>query len=98
MVTALKPASEFPIDMLRYDNCVPASERDASAIARLGYGYDRGWSGDHTEVIALIRYARVDDNEPVTEETGALHANSYARWRTKFHWDVVSDKLDERDV
>lgn len=77
--------------MLRYDNCVPATEADAHAI-------ERCLGPDRKETIALLRYVRAEDGEEITPETGALHANSHARWRTKFGWDVVKDEIDPRDM
>lgn len=92
VVRSLRSGLDFPFDMLRYDNCVPASEEDAGTMARsfsapLGEG----------TTVALTRLARIEKDVVVTEDTGRLGQNSRDRWRSKFHWEVVSDEIDERD-
>lgn len=53
-VTPQRPIVEFPIEMLRYDSCIPATERDAHAIAASISGARRG------PPINLIRVSRTD--------------------------------------
>lgn len=63
----------FPIDMLRYDNCVPASESDALKIANT---FDNPTLAD-TERITLRRFAPAVTQGPTV-----------ARWES-FGWKVV---------
>lgn len=93
----------FPIDTLRYDNCVPASEEDAGSITQSHF---RGQSHVRAiplsglpglRIVWLTRFARVEGDDPVTKDTGKLHQNSLDRWKSKFGWEVIEDTLDDRE-
>lgn len=70
----------FPLDMLRYDSCVPATEQDANTIkatiADSGVPMPEAWTGH----VVLRRFYQ-----------GAAHERTnmnMARWRT-YGWDVI---------
>lgn len=65
----------FPIDMLRYDCCIPATERDASTI-RLLQSADANDLGPEQWTIELIRFV-VEPGVP-----------SISRWKS-FGWEVI---------
>ena len=68
----------FPIDMLRYDNCVPATESDAHLIeAMIGHMYE----APAPARITLRRFAVNGDD--------AAHKMAEERWRS-FGWTVVT--------
>ncbi len=74
---------DFPIDMLRYDRAVPATERDANTITREGRTelVDDGkgntvWTTSARRV-SLVRYSSAGKSGPCIE-----------RWRS-FGWRVV---------
>lgn len=69
----------FPIDMLRYDNCVPASEPDANIIRStfFDHGTERAGVGTIVEVAKFY-------------PTGGNHAPTYGRWES-FGWRVLTD-------
>jgi hypothetical protein len=71
----------FPIDMLRYDRCVPESESDAAEIARL----IRYESDDKPKRIALLRFGA---NPYQIEGESRME---YGRWLS-FGWRVVSER------
>ena len=66
----------FPIDMLRYDNCVPASESDAHAIERSVEDFSK----DPIRV-NLRRFAVNGDP--------SAHVHAAMRWGS-FGWTVVT--------
>jgi hypothetical protein len=65
---------EFPIDMCRYDNCVPYSQADVSMIANPRDGVREGG-----HVIKLTRYV----------PAGCDPLPTIDRWRS-FGWHVMS--------
>lgn len=50
--------SDFPLDMLRYDNCYPARSEDAAAIVATIARYD----GEHETIKLEKRHAGKDPN------------------------------------
>lgn len=70
----------FPIDMLRYDRCVPASENDAHKIQRACL--DEGRSQDVQE-IELLKFS----SGSTLDELAQLSNASRARW-SSFGWTV----------
>jgi hypothetical protein len=83
-VQATSPGREFPLDMLRYDSCVPATETDAGIIAATLRGdHERlqavGWTG----VVTLRRFSQTK---------GAMLTSG--RWES-FGWRVVSHDVRE---
>lgn len=67
----------FPFDMLRYDNCVPATERDS---ATMGDGDPmEGIGGISSRRRVTLKRFSFTTNHPATE----------GRWRS-FGWMVVS--------
>lgn len=72
-------SGSFPIDMLRYDRCVPASEQDAVEIQRTFNESPRSH-----KPIALIRFgAGPWDGTPRME---------YGRWQS-FGWVVQNERI-----
>lgn len=65
----------FPIDMLRYDSCIPASEADSNVIA---VTHTPGYRRDTEKVVKLRKYTAVRGVAPATE----------GRWQS-FGWTVV---------
>lgn len=53
-VTPERPMASFPVDMLRYDSCIPASEADAHEIEASISGARMG------KPINLVRVSRTD--------------------------------------
>jgi hypothetical protein len=88
-VTAtVEGAGEFPIDMLRYDACWPASERDSAILLD-------SMNGSGRRKVQLYHYtesapARLDPRDP--EYMGARVGLTPARWRS-FSWRIVSVEL-----
>lgn len=68
-------SSPFPIDMLRYDACYPATSADCEIIT--GYGYD----GEKVRVTLKHRVLK-NENPQACPERG--------RW-SSFKWQVVGD-------
>ena len=95
IVVEARSARPFPIDMLRYDSCVPANEEDAHRIERMLLRYANG-SDWVIEQVALLRFAPIDADADADASTGALGQNSIARWRSKYGWVVVSDEPDDQ--
>ena len=78
-------ALPFPIDMLRYDACRPASESDSSSIIR---SFDHGPRVEPVE----IRHER-----PSTAFAAARWEPTNARWES-FGWEVVPGSLTRRET
>ena len=79
VVKQSRPGSPFPLDMLRYDTCVPASESDANLIRYTIEDHvetlkSLGWNG----TVLLRRFERDGAGQPTD-----------ARWRS-FGWEIVS--------
>lgn len=78
----------FPIDMLRYDRCVPETERDASEIAA---SFSRHFMGEKMRV-KLLRFGA----NPLPANGGCFNGVSanprmeYGRWAS-FGWTVVEE-------
>lgn len=80
VLTVSVPRGSFPLDMLRYDNCVPATERDSGKIGRMVAGQSS--TEDHT--VRLRRFSL--NNKP----------DSYARARWESFGCVVDEVTEER--
>lgn len=78
MLLVVEGQRSFPIDMLRYDSCVPAEERDSRAIERSVWPEARA-----VERVSLRRFA-VDDDRG--------HHLAEKRWNA-FGWKVISYEL-----
>lgn len=72
---------QFPIDMLRYDECHPASESDSGQIMKT---FEPGGS-DENETIMLIHYTPYKHWEPTK-----------ARWAS-FGWKVLDHVTTNQD-
>lgn len=68
---------EFPIDMLRYDSCVPATEKDVMRMLNTLYGSDVYVEGPINRDVKLRRFYPV----------GGTAAPTVARW-VSFGWEV----------
>lgn len=62
-IQPLPPGYEFPYEILALFQCAPATAEDGQNIAGLGYGYDRGCSGNHATVIRLFAYSLSDTDD-----------------------------------
>jgi hypothetical protein len=81
-VISKKPFNDFPIDMLRYDRCFPATDEDALNIStRILI------DGEEKEPVRvkLLKYAE-------TKETG--FQISHSRWES-FGWTVVEEDVNK---
>lgn len=74
-IYTVEGTGEFPIDMLRYDTCVPVHEGDAIQIQRT-FGEDRG-KFDEPRRVRIRKYSFLAEAK-LTDE----------RWRS-FGWKVV---------
>lgn len=81
ILTVTVHRGSFPIDMLRYDNCVPATERDSGKIGRM-LGQLSGDPEDRT--VRLRRFSR--NHKP----------DSYARARWESFGCTVVEATEER--
>lgn len=74
----------FPIDMLRYDRCTPATENDSGKIAGM---CSRGYPREQEEAtVTLTGYS----------QTRTPHITE-ARWKS-FGCDVVRDSIEVRKM
>lgn len=83
MVVESRQVRSFPLDMLRYDNCVPATEADSNAIEKS----INGDSSTHGVLRVTLRRFAVDNDR--YRQRSALD-----RWLS-FGWHVVDYKLLE---
>lgn len=76
----------FPIDMLRYCNCLPAREEDAHTIERTlnRAGVFADGKPPPTERVLLRRFYRGDG-----VRDRYLDKSAQDRWVSKFHWRVT---------
>jgi hypothetical protein len=76
-------SGQFPIDMLRYDRCCPATESDSNAINR-----QVKWDGEKTAKchIELIRYSSAGKSGP-----------NVARWAS-FGWKVLQVEYSDGTI
>lgn len=87
-VTSRHPLSRvFPLDMLRYDHCIPATSEDVTKIIDTLEGY--------TELKDLT------EGDEITIELSAYWEKPYTptaeRWKS-FGWQVVIDSLETQKM
>jgi len=71
----------FPDDMLRYDDCAPATESDAAAIARKRHPYPDLTAARERTQVALVHAGARRSWGP-----------TFDRWRS-FNWSVIRDSI-----
>ena len=76
-------AGSFPVDMLRYDSCIPDTEQDANNIIASIQTYGTDDVGE----ITLRHYSTANN---------IAHALTEARWQS-FGWQIVNF-LDSRKI
>lgn len=79
----VKGTGIFPIDMLRYDSCMPRSQEDVSRIEQREFNIDSKQDPTKPDEVSLRGYYRV--------ESFRYHAGEFPtrlRWRSQ-GWPVV---------
>lgn len=77
-------SGDFAFDMLRYDTCVPATEKDAYHLGRVDSRHDES---DQRRRVTLVRYA----------ETWGRAEPTFDRWRSQ-GWIVVAVECSDGEL